>query len=368
MIEAYRNTHGGSSPSPALVRQILLSTAQDLRYPSAEQGAGLVDARAAVHEAEIVDGGAGSPRAPGWAAQSEPAFLAAPGQLDLVSPSGKDSQGVVTVSNPTGAAERIGASVRSLAMPFADQAGQVTLDPDSDPTFVDDFGDPQSYGKVSFTVPPGVDVLGASQAHGGDGVPVGMTLFDPAGRLANYTQDAGPADYSHAEVSNPAPGKWTALFYTPQSYGLSGQVIYDFTFSRFASVASVSPQSLLLAPHGRGAFFVRLPGSSTPGDVDSDLVLDNGAGQKSVVPLVVRTLVPLSDGRGTFAGSVPGGDGFSGLASRDTFQFDVPFHTPAVGVDLNLANAPGTGLFGVLVAPDGETEAEGVSADDGSGN
>jgi hypothetical protein len=368
VIEAYRDTHGGSSPSPALVRQILLSTAQDLGYPSSEQGAGLVDAQSAVHEAEIVDHGHGRQAATGSNAPSGPAFTTSPGQLDFVAAPGYESQGAVAVSNPSDAPERIRATVRSLAAPFAHQQGQVPLDPDSDPTFLDDFGDAQSYRKITFLVPNGVDVLAASEAQPGDGVPVGMTLFDPSGKLANYTDYAGPADYSHAEVQNPAPGRWTALFYTPQSYGLSGDVSYEFTYSRFRSLPSVSPQSLQLSPGGRGSFFVRLPASVAPGDSGSDLVLSNDAGQQSVVPLVLRTLVALRGGRGTFAGSVPGGDGFTALASRDTFQFDVSPGTPALGVDVNLADAPGTQLFGVLVAPDGETEAEGLTVDDGSGN
>jgi subtilisin family serine protease len=373
VIEAYRNTHGGTSPTPALVRQILLSTADDLGYPSSEQGAGLVDAAAAVHAAETIDYGYG---APPWAdpagsagsAPNAPVFLASPGQLDLVATAGQGSVGQVTVRNPSTVSERIAAGVRSLAVPFADQQGQVTLDPATDPTFVDDLGTAQSYHEVTFNVPAGVDLLGASEVQAGDGLPVDMTLFDPLGHLANYAYGAGPTNYSHAEVADPTPGTWTAVFYTPQSGGFNGNVLYDFTFSRFTSLAAVWPTSLVIPPGGQGTLVVNLPPSATPGDRGDDLVLSNGLGQQSVVPVVVRGLVPLNGGRGTFTGTVTGGDGYSGIGSRDTFQFNVPPGTPAIGVIVSLANAPGTQLYGYLVGPDGETSAEGVTVDDGSGN
>jgi hypothetical protein len=370
VIEAYRNSHGGVSPTPALVRQILLSTAQDLGYPSSEQGAGLVDAQAAVQAAETVDQGAGPESAAGsaQAPATAPVFLASPGQLDLDASAWRGSQGEVTVSNPSSATERISASVRSLAVPFGQDRGQVTLDPATDPTFVDDVGTTWSYRTVTFTVPAGVDLLGASQAHGGDGVLVGITLFDPSGRLANYTYDAGPADYSHTEVRDPAPGTWTAVFQTPQSGGLSGNVLYDFAFSRFATLSAVTPTWLVLPPHGRGTFAVQLPPAATPGDAGRDLVLSNGQGQQSVVPIVIRTLIPLRGGQGSFAGTVIGGDGDNGFASRETFHFSVPPGTPALSADLKLADAPGTQLYGLLVGPDGETSAQGVTTDDGSGN
>ena len=87
VIQAYRSTHNGASPSPAVVKQIITGTARDLGLPADEQGAGLLDARAATEAALTWPGGGSAP------ADVESNLVTSDDQLTLIGKPGSTQSG-----------------------------------------------------------------------------------------------------------------------------------------------------------------------------------------------------------------------------------------------------------------------------------
>ena len=108
VIQAYRDSHNGASPSPALVKEILAGTATDIDAPASEQGAGLVNAYAAVRAAQ---------QAPG-ATVSQPvgssALIPSPTQLRLTGAGGSASAQSISVYNSSSQPQTVLARLRWL--------------------------------------------------------------------------------------------------------------------------------------------------------------------------------------------------------------------------------------------------------------
>jgi hypothetical protein len=363
VIEAYRNTHHGQTPSPALVKQIITSTADDLDIPSDEQGAGELNALAAVQAAESV----GSSQATGQQR------LVSPDQLDLSANAGTGAGSTVRLTNTGAQPETYHSRLRTLGSPVSDVNGSVTLDPTTDQTFFDHLGVQSSYVPVHFTVPTGVDRIDASIAWPSQTTTVNMVLFDPQGKMTafTYTPDGATSAYSHVDVRNPPAGDWTAYIYTPTSADdgdFTGAVQYEFSTSRFVSTGSVSPSSVTLAPGQSTALQVSLSAPAPAGDYSRDVEISGSSGKTTIVPVVMRSLVNLSHGSGSFAGTIHGGDSDGAVGEEDTFAFDVPRGAPAIDSQMEVANDPGTQLLAFLVSPDGQTLATQESVQDSSGD
>jgi Subtilase family/Peptidase inhibitor I9 len=361
VIQAYRDTHGGASPSPQLVKQIIVSNADDLNIPSQEQGAGQLNALAAVQAAESIGRtGVGDGR------------LVSPSQLDLSAPAGSATGGDVTLTNDGAATQTFGARLRTLQAPISDTHVDKTLDTATDPQYLDYKGVPQAYVKFTFTVPTGADRLDGAIAWPGDPAKaqtVNMTLFDPSGRMAAFTYlpNGSNSNYAHIDVRNPSAGTWTAVLSTPKTANAYNGVVHcDLAASRFATLGAVTPSSVTLAPGQSASLHVSLNAPSTPGDYSRDVELSDSSGKTSVAPVVLRSLVPLSGGTGSFSGVFTGGNGNGFPAREDTFAFDVPRGAPALNVQYTLPNEPNTLLFAFLTSPTGQAVGQQLTQSSGT--
>jgi hypothetical protein len=340
MIEAYRNTHRGRTPSPLLVKQIMQSTANDLGFPNEEQGAGEVDGLKAVQESMSVDGG--TPTGHG--------LLFDPAKLTITRPVGSADTESVAVTNTGATTQTVSAHGRALTQVVSDVTRDVTLG--SSPTFVDQFGNVRPYVMTTFTVPAGVDRLVAFDAWPGPNARVGLTLIDPTGAFAAFTRPQGKGNHGQVDVRQPAAGTWKAVVLLRDG-AYSGVVHLEFVSQRFGAVDTVTPSSLTLRPGQTGRFQLRTQVPRSPGDSSHDLVISDSAGDQTVVPVVLRSLVPVDGHGGTFAGTIYGGNGREFVAQENTFAFDVPPGRRVLSVSLAFPDDPNTELIGTLVDPDG---------------
>jgi len=329
VIQAYRSTHGGFSPSPALVKSILMSTARDIGAPAAEQGAGLLDALAAVHAALSVQGGSDT------APPSGTGLVATPNAAVLTARPGDTVQRTFQVTNTGGGTMHLRPAIESLGAASAGQAVDLTFDGRT------------SSATNTFSVPAGVDHLDATIAFP-TSTTVTVALLDPQGRqIALSDPQGGGSGTGYVDVARPAAGTYTAVVY---GFGVTGTVHLKWGAESYAALGSVSPATLDLPPGGSAAVTATFQVPSTPGDLSAALRFHGGA--VSEIPIGVRIVVPTDAHGGAFAGTVTGGNGRPGALPSQTYAFDVP---PGVG-DLSLAVStadPQLGLLGFLVDPSG---------------
>lgn len=373
VIEAYRNAHHGASPTPALVKQIIITTSHDLGLPAQEQGAGLLDARAAVEAATTI-GNPGSPKA-GVASN----ILISPYQEDITAQVGQSRSATLTVTNVGTKDQTVSTGTRGYAT-FSDTKQTVALNAGTDPTFpYPTTGAPWAYKLVTFTVPAGADRLGASLAWQGAAKTVGtstvtpvvrMTLIDPNGTFQTNTRPQGgavSANFGFVDVKSPKAGTWTAVLYTVAgAAGYTGNVLLEQTASRAIPAGNATPAVLKLKPGQSGKVKVQLAASDTSGDSSESITVGSSGGHQTSVPVILRSLVGIHNGQGTFGGTITGGNARS-FAPAESFgyAFDVPAGQHDLNLNLALSKDPNVLLEGVLIDPDGEPINIGTNTGDG---
>ncbi|MDH6125832.1 S8 family serine peptidase [Kitasatospora sp. GP82] len=359
VIQAYRDTHKGASPTPALVKTFLTGTAQDLGLPAQEQGAGLLNVRAAVEAARGYDHGSG--------AKDSGTVLVTNGQVDITAQPASTHTADITVTNTGSTARTVSGATRTFA-PLADSRQTVQLNSGTDRTFnYATNGATWVHREVKFDVPPGADRLAASIAW--QGAPqksgdrtvtpvVRLTLLDPSGRFETNTRPQGGAvspNFGLVDVPHPVAGEWTGVLYTPASTdGFTGPVTLETATQRAVPAGAVSPQVVTLAPGASRTLHVRLTTAAAGGDAGQSITVAGDNGRTTSVPVILRSLVELKGGAGSFTGAITGGNARDASPAQSfTYAFDLPKGQRDVQVRLAVAKDPKLLMQGVLISPNG---------------
>ena len=356
VIQEYRGSHGGASPSPDQVRRFLDSSADDLGLPAQEQGAGRLNTYRAVQLARA--GGAPAP------ADAGGLLLSSPGLTGHAAP-GAPLTRTVTVKNLGTTSREVAASVRAVDAPVSTVTQHTTLTPDTaDGTFVDAFGITRIFKKVPFVVPANADRVEVDAFGSGAGSTtiLRLALLDPSGRYTAYSLPQGTGNNAVADVHDPAPGHWTAIVFSSRSAaGYHGPVSLRVAASRDRAAGTVTPSTFSLAAGASRTLSVQTtaPGS---GSSAASLVLNgtglgaiSGADGATTLPIVNTAVTPVTTAGATLSGVFTKGNGRSySPAQTDTYLLDVPAGKPALNVDLRQPAADPNNISVYLISPEGE--------------
>jgi hypothetical protein len=359
VIQAYRGTHHGRTPAPAVVKEILTGTATDLNAPVEEQGAGEVNAAKAVTLARAYHGTtAAAPKS------TELSLSAA--KITATGTPGTSKTTKVTVRNHGKSAVTVRPQLKSFGTPKTLVSTSLTYDPSVAGTksftyWLD--GKQQPYVEKDFQVPSGYQRLNAriglpattispdqTEVTGNEGF---LVLFDPDGKLAQDSDPQGTAaGFGQAGVRNPKAGTWRAIMFTrPASGGYTGPISFSASVQKLARVSGSSLASLKVPAHGSSTLSVKYKLPAQPGDRSAGVYFGGGLG---VLPVLMRATVPVSLARaGDFSGELTGGNGRPALGSQtQDYQFRVPAGIKDIDVDVHVDDAA-FDTVATLIGPDG---------------
>jgi hypothetical protein len=364
VIQAYQKTHGGQAPSPALVKQILTSSATDIGAPAEQQGAGLLNIGAAVRLAQSIN-----------ANHRGGGLLLSPNQIDITQNTGATTSQKLHITNEGSKKETVHLATRTLDKKVSSHSGSFCLNPR---TIVISCGQPTAhsfpywsgvtevYQEETFKVPhtkttSRLNFSATFPISQATTSPLHVALLAPGGTYAGYSEPQGFGNYANVQVANPKAGTWTAVFFTAKNsgstvIGTQGAIKWQADTWEFGKGGSVKPSSLILKPGQTKSATFKVTSPKTAGD-SAQSILVTGKSGKNTIPVVIRTLVKTGSSGGTFKGVLTGGNGrLPANAVTNTFAFNVPSGKHDLDVSVSFKN-PDDDLIAYLQNPEGNTVA-----------
>lgn len=338
VIQAYAATHGGAKPTPAQVKQILTSTAQDIDAPADQQGAGLVDIYAAVRAAQQMPGTT-LKAAPGRGSAS---LVASPTQLDVTAVDGTHHKQDVTLYNTSDRATRVTGSYRTLGRPV--QIGRTVVEPVSapDPSLPVPAQGAPAASPITFFVPPGLGRLDADMIvpDPANGTILSYTLIAPHDSLTQVSYDFGTPstragrngttpNIQHVEVAQHGGPRGVGQISTYDISVPAGEKDIDVSFSTPDASSDNNFTYWLVNPSGSVVAEDATPNTTVVG---------------ATTPVALAGLIALNPVPGTWEIDVELNLTVSGLEFRQVVTGNVAYNQVQPATESGLPAGPGTTL------------------------
>jgi hypothetical protein len=374
VIQAYRDSHGGTSPSPLIVKQLLTSTATDVDAPADQGGGGTLNIYAAVRAAQQMPGSSliGT-------SNNSPELVDTSGtQLDVSGAGGSSSSQPVTLYNASNRSQHVTGTFRTLGA--YSQIGSTVTEPVSspDPALPIPAEGAQAAAPITFNVPAGLSRIETDMIwpDATNGSILSYDLIDPNGALTQISYDYGTPstrvgrpgsvpNIGHAEVADPVPGTWTAVIRwangrshlqeppnVPGTY--TGNLSFRLEGANYATSGATG--AVTIAPNTSATVNVPVHFPAAPGDHPQSVQFKSNTGEVMSLPIARRTLIPSTGGKFT---SVIGPTVGRGVGGITTFDINVPAGQTNLMARFSTPDAsPDNGMTFYLVNPSGSVAAE----------
>jgi hypothetical protein len=373
VIQAYRDTHGGASPTPAMVKDILTSTATDVDSPADQQGTGTANVYAAVRAAQQMPGstitGTGS---------DSPGLIADTSQLDVMGDGGTTSDQDVALYNASDQPQTVTGTFRELGR--YSQIGDTITEPVSapDPSLPVPAEGALAATTMTFKVPAGLNRLETQMIWPDptNGAILSYDVIDPKGALTQISYDFGTPssnptgigsvpDIGDTQIADPIKGNWTIIVrwangrsHLQEPPNVPGTYTGTLSFRMMGATFDTSKATKAVTIPANASVDVSVPVKfpGQPGDHPESVQFTSNAGETLSLPIARRTLIPSAGG--AFKPLITTTVGRS-VGEITTFDVNVPAGQTDLTVTFKAPDAsPDNGLTYYLLNPSGVVVAE----------